>query len=257
MLRSLSSRQKLTKALSEDALKELQKKIAVQPEPGDVLLWLRHVKLERSLLLVPEGVSKDMDKAAYVKAEKSKSLTMIRLDPTDSMVALRNLFERTLPAEVDVSPEVWRASQPLKTLLENARVNNLGVQHTAELTKALKLLSKARQAQIDRQGVSLEPIPTEKEEDADPSQVALEPEQETHPMPPEELLTLWPLTAASDATQPKPQPAASHTSPPRPDADDQKTSPTREKHPLVRRAKSLKLSKSSSFRRPPKDGANN
>lgn len=219
-----------------------------------MLLWLKQVKPDRVLLVVPKDAS--TGKPSYVKSDKSEWILMISRDPTRSMVALQDLFKRMLPAKADVAPEVWLAAQPLKQLLESEEVKNQGVRKTKALTGALKVLVKARQAQLDRQGVRLEPVPTEKEEEADPSVVALE--QETPLMQPDELVRVWQLATAIDAPiQPTPQPAASQTSPSKPDADDQKTSPPREKHPLVRRAKSLKLSKSSSFRRPPKNGANN
>lgn len=252
MLRSLSFRQKPTQSLSPQALQELQRKIAVSPEPQDVLLWLKHVKPDRALLVVPEDES--TGKPSYVKQEKPERLLMISRDPTRSMVALQDLFTRMLPAKAEVAPQVWRAAKPLKKLLASDEVKHQGVRNTQALIEALSALSRARQAQLDRQGVSLEPVPTEKEEEADPSQVALE--QEAPLLQPEEVLAAWRLATAGDATTPAmSQPAVSHTSPPHADADDRQTPPTREKHPLVRRAKSSTLSKSSSLRRPPKDGA--
>lgn len=171
MLRSLSFRQQ-TQSLGKTALKELQRKIVERPEPQDVLLWLKSVRPDRVLLVVPEDTS--IGKPSYVKGEKPEWILMISQEPTRSMVALQDLFKRMLPAKADVAPEVWRAAKPLKKLLASDEVQKQGVRRTAALIAALEVLSKARQAQLDSQGVRLGPAPTEKDEEA-VSVVKLEP----------------------------------------------------------------------------------
>lgn len=241
MLRSLSFRQKPTPSLSKEALKDLQQKIVANPEPADVLLFLKHVQPDRVLLVVPEGASKD--KVAYVKSERAERLSMIRSDPTLSMRALQTLFKRMLPAKAEVAPEVWAAAKPLKRLLGSDEVKNHGVRHTQALTEALSVLGRARQAQLDRQGVGLEPAPTGKEEASDPLEVVLE----------MSLVLQGGAPAASDVdAQPARPSPVSHTSPPKPDADDATASPDTPKRSLVRRAKSAQLNRSNSLW--PKDG---
>jgi hypothetical protein len=248
MLRSLSFRATPTASLRKKELKELRRKIVVDPQPEDVLLWLKSVEQDSALLVVPEALGKG--KGSYVKGQKiDDPTTMFSVYPTRSMIKLQQLFERMLPAKGSVPKEVWRAAKPLKTLLASEEVQKQGVRHTQALVQALRSLSAARQAQQDRQGVRLAPAPTEKEEEA-VSVVELE----TPRMTQADVLEVWQL--ATDAAQPgltlttTPKPATSTASATatrsarsKPAGDAQPASPDASTGRMVRRGKSLNLSR--------------
>lgn len=244
MLRSLSFRATPTASLRKKELKELRRKIAADPQPEDVLLWLKSVEQDSALLVVPEALGKG--KGAYVKGQLIDP-AVFSVYPTHSMIKLQRLFERMLPAKGSVPKEVWRAAKPLKALLASEEVQKQGVRYTQALVQALRSLSEARQAQQDRQGVRLAPAPTEKEEEA-VSVVDLE----TPRMTPVDVLEAWQL--ASDAAQPSittnPNPAtsaatatATRSARSKPTGDAQPAPPEASTGRMVRRGKSLNLSR--------------
>ena len=84
----------------------------MDPQPEDVLLWLKSVEHDSALLVVPETLGKG--KGSYVKAQKIDDRAIFSVYPTRAMIDLQQLFERMLPAKGSVSKDVWRAAKPLK-----------------------------------------------------------------------------------------------------------------------------------------------